>query len=145
MICIVYNISYLYLLVFFFFFNDTATTEIYTLSLHDALPFPPPSLAGLAVTPGSLSPPGPRGAYSGTWLGRPPSSRPTHLLLPARTGTHRPSCRPRPRSPPARQASRTLFAPLHLSPVGDNEAGVRCSTRRRGGAARRDQLRRDRC
>src|SRR5258708_29154311 len=26
------------LLPFFFFFNDTATTEIYTLSLHDALP-----------------------------------------------------------------------------------------------------------
>src|SRR6267154_4211487 len=26
------------LLVLFFFFNDTATTEIYTLSLHDALP-----------------------------------------------------------------------------------------------------------
>src|SRR5258708_11479344 len=25
-------------IVFFFFFNDTATTEIYTLSLHDALP-----------------------------------------------------------------------------------------------------------
>src|SRR5262249_62138932 len=36
--------SYLYLIstslpfLFFFFFNDTATTEIYTLSLHDALP-----------------------------------------------------------------------------------------------------------
>src|SRR2546426_1704871 len=29
---------------FFFFFNDTATTEIYTLSLHDALPI----LAGAA-------------------------------------------------------------------------------------------------
>src|SRR5579862_9978602 len=34
--------------LFFFFFNDTATTEIYTLSLHDALPIspacsPPPS------------------------------------------------------------------------------------------------------
>src|SRR5258708_38418801 len=28
----------LYLLSAFFFFNDTATTEIYTLSLHDALP-----------------------------------------------------------------------------------------------------------
>src|SRR5439155_21180286 len=28
----------LYALYFFFFFNDTATTEIYTLSLHDALP-----------------------------------------------------------------------------------------------------------
>src|SRR2546422_10166659 len=26
------------LLSLFFFFNDTATTEIYTLSLHDALP-----------------------------------------------------------------------------------------------------------
>src|SRR6266403_4591126 len=26
----------------FFFFNDTATTEIYTLSLHDALPIPSP-------------------------------------------------------------------------------------------------------
>src|SRR6266481_7991412 len=28
------------MLLFFFFFNDTATTEIYTLSLHDALPSP---------------------------------------------------------------------------------------------------------
>src|SRR4028118_292094 len=27
-----------FLRLFFFFFNDTATTEIYTLSLHDALP-----------------------------------------------------------------------------------------------------------
>src|SRR2546429_7788842 len=36
--------------IFFFFFNDTATTEIYTLSLHDALP-----ISGLA-----------RGAGSGT-------------------------------------------------------------------------------
>src|SRR3989442_15045137 len=27
----------------FFFFNDTATTEIYTLSLHDALPIYPHS------------------------------------------------------------------------------------------------------
>src|SRR5260221_12975656 len=27
-----------FLFSFFFFFNDTATTEIYTLSLHDALP-----------------------------------------------------------------------------------------------------------
>src|SRR5258708_25179338 len=29
---------YLYSILFSFFFNDTATTEIYTLSLHDALP-----------------------------------------------------------------------------------------------------------
>ena len=30
--------DFLFSLFFFFFFNDTATTEIYTLSLHDALP-----------------------------------------------------------------------------------------------------------
>src|SRR6266542_6899112 len=29
----------------FFFFNDTATTEIYTLSLHDALPIRPRGVA----------------------------------------------------------------------------------------------------
>src|SRR3712207_7091452 len=29
------------LFILFFFFNDTATTEIYTLSLHDALPIYP--------------------------------------------------------------------------------------------------------
>src|SRR5260370_36933851 len=29
---------YLLAIISFFFFNDTATTEIYTLSLHDALP-----------------------------------------------------------------------------------------------------------
>ena len=35
-------------IVFFFFFNDTATTEIYTLSLHDALPiFPILSLSDI--------------------------------------------------------------------------------------------------
>src|SRR2546430_13631852 len=34
------------LFVIFFFFNDTATTEIYTLSLHDALPICAPSLFG---------------------------------------------------------------------------------------------------
>src|SRR5215467_14475527 len=31
----------------FFFFNDTATTEIYTLSLHDALPIGRPAVASL--------------------------------------------------------------------------------------------------
>src|SRR5476649_3102440 len=43
--------------LFFFFFNDTATTEIYTLSLHDALPIysspspPSPSSARSALRP----------------------------------------------------------------------------------------------
>src|SRR5690242_21745411 len=32
------NITISLLSFFIFFFNDTATTEIYTLSLHDALP-----------------------------------------------------------------------------------------------------------
>src|SRR5256885_14398000 len=38
------------LIYFFFFFNDTATTEIYTLSLHDALPISAtPNAAGSAT------------------------------------------------------------------------------------------------
>src|SRR5258707_7018505 len=36
------------MLVPFFFFNDTATTEIYTLSLHDALPISIPAERDLA-------------------------------------------------------------------------------------------------
>src|SRR2546422_7946854 len=41
------------MIFFFFFFNDTATTEIYTLSLHDALP----------ISPQSGGPASPRGDY----------------------------------------------------------------------------------
>src|SRR5260221_7729446 len=40
----------------FFFFNDTATTEIYTLSLHDALPILFSSIK-LPVGPYTCSPP----------------------------------------------------------------------------------------
>src|SRR2546421_1577702 len=53
----------------FFFFNDTATTEIYTLSLHDALPIftgPPRPSRGRGSRPRRS---GRRGAR------RPPSSR----------------------------------------------------------------------
>src|SRR2546430_13176042 len=39
---------------FFFFFNDTATTEIYTLSLHDALPIL--QYEGVAVLEGKFLP-----------------------------------------------------------------------------------------
>src|SRR5438067_7454994 len=49
--------------MFFFFFNDTATTEIYTLSLHDALPIfviktndPTHPLVQIAVTGGVAAP-----------------------------------------------------------------------------------------
>src|SRR5205809_8001123 len=39
--------------ILFFFFNDPATTEIYTLSLHDALPISPVSRAGGSNRPRS--------------------------------------------------------------------------------------------
>src|SRR2546426_12004744 len=39
-------------LLLFFFFNDTATTEIYTLSLHDALPIFFELVGGQARAPG---------------------------------------------------------------------------------------------
>src|SRR5438874_13657123 len=38
-------------LFIFFFFNDTATTEIYTLSLHDALPISSPGDTRCAFLP----------------------------------------------------------------------------------------------
>src|SRR3989442_15148040 len=39
-----------------FFFNDTATTEIYTLSLHDALPISPARWCSRGRTTGATSP-----------------------------------------------------------------------------------------
>src|SRR3712207_8393056 len=48
----------------FFFFNDTATTEIYTLSLHDALPISSTSLVMLAAFSSGL------GWMLYKWLGR---------------------------------------------------------------------------
>src|SRR3712207_7395830 len=56
----------------FFFFNDTATTEIYTLSLHDALPIS-------------------RGARA---VGQPRPARSRRRPLPARARRHEPE-RPR--------------------------------------------------
>src|SRR2546426_11546093 len=55
------------LISFFFFFNDTATTEIYTLSLHDALPIS--ALRG-------------RGAAQGAGPRPPGARRPVRRLLP---------------------------------------------------------------
>src|SRR6266540_6230152 len=48
---------------FFFFFNDTATTEIYTLSLHDALPIPGP----WACSPTARRPPPPPACCARCW------------------------------------------------------------------------------
>src|SRR2546422_8122783 len=52
---------------FFFFFNDTATTEIYTLSLHDALPIlPRPSGSSRSPRRRSTRPSRTRSSGSGT-------------------------------------------------------------------------------
>src|SRR3989449_8744066 len=40
---------------FFFFFNDTATTEIYTLSLHDALPISPKARASCPLLEAAIN------------------------------------------------------------------------------------------
>src|SRR5437763_14080133 len=44
-----YSIPFFFAFFFLFFFNDTATTEIYTLSLHDALPIWPDQPEPVAV------------------------------------------------------------------------------------------------
>src|SRR2546425_9361258 len=67
-------------LMSFFFFNDTATTEIYTLSLHDALPI----LAGLAG-----GRPGP-GTSRGPWPRTPVAAKPSPRGSGAGTASPRP-------------------------------------------------------
>src|SRR5256885_16754295 len=53
--------------IFFFFFNDTATTEIYTLSLHDALPICLQEQRGLESTAARRPRGNGAGAIPGTW------------------------------------------------------------------------------
>src|SRR5690554_7573974 len=64
----------------FFFFNVTATTEIYTLSLHDALPILRSGRArgrGVLRTEPHARPVGPRGAARTTSVSRAPRAAPT--------------------------------------------------------------------
>src|SRR3712207_8767200 len=70
--------------VYVFFFNDTATTEIYTLSLHDALPISggPARRPGLHAEPHRTGDDRPRR--------RPPSTGQQHRRRPARR-PHRPA------------------------------------------------------
>src|SRR6266446_10199412 len=89
----------------FFFFNDTATTEIYTLSLHDALPIS--CRAGVAGRPGiplgRRGVPGTRGAARGARHVSPsvprriphPGPRSDRARCPARPGGQRASLRGR--------------------------------------------------
>src|SRR3712207_3179886 len=62
-----------------FFFNDTATTEIYALSLHDALPISP--------APPPRAPPRTRTAPPTGRRGRPPATR-ARTRSPARSEEH---------------------------------------------------------
>src|SRR3712207_7097244 len=62
----------------FFFFNDTATTEIYTLSLHDALPISDRGIISPNYHPRSGV------AVPGTFVVRPPHARaaaPCHQVV----------------------------------------------------------------
>src|SRR2546425_7073057 len=95
------------LFCFFFFFNDTATTEIYTLSLHDALPI---SLAPTLVE-----------EISGGWA-HCPVQRTASVRLhyaasgePVQAETFRPSGETKPGPTPE------LDVRLALHPVGDGD------------------------
>src|SRR2546430_8907223 len=80
LLCSHATLFFLSLLSFFFFFNDTATTEIYTLSLHDALP----------ISMGARQVPG-----AGHVLEAPNGLKPTSIYLyeASVTGTDRKSTR----------------------------------------------------
>src|SRR3712207_3919479 len=62
--------------IFLFFFNDTATTEIYTLSLHDALP-----ISGFHRFAATIGEPVRRLAARGGWRLTLPSSPPEAIPL----------------------------------------------------------------
>src|SRR2546430_14252384 len=64
----------------FFFFNDTATTEIYTLSLHDALPIlENQSSTGMPTTHGCIEDSARQAGIAGA--AEPPSEHPTGALV----------------------------------------------------------------
>src|SRR2546429_2595804 len=65
--------------LFFFFFNDTATTEIYTLSLHDALP-----ISSALVTSSDTAPIRPPASISSGNAARPSSAATTSAPWPDR-------------------------------------------------------------
>src|SRR5215211_8270167 len=101
-----------------FFFNDTATTEIYTLSLHDALPIPPVPAPRHAL---SRWPPNrriPRPPLAG---GQPRGRHPRHRRLedPGRYPSCRSDARP-PRAPNRVPSSHSSHGGVRLR-VSDRE------------------------
>src|SRR5258706_13141236 len=82
----------------FFFFNDTATTEIYTLSLHDALPISLRAARGAG------------GEFPGRRL-----RRAAHGGTPDAVAVHRSAHRDQP-------AGRRVARPAGARPVGDRKS-----------------------
>src|SRR6266496_1120940 len=112
---------YLFFLVVFFFFNDTATTEIYTLSLHDALPISRlPAAASLHHRPRRPTPDRPpaRAAVTGRPARRGNSSVSGRLSTAPADGRtqHRLAHQRKPESAlPRRAQEQPLAAPPHRS------------------------------
>src|SRR5216683_3314402 len=86
---------------FFFFFNHPAPTEIYTLSLHDALPIralqPGARAPAPTPTPTPVAPTRPAAAPAP----RPMAPAPPPLRAPSRTGAAAPATPPSARAPDA--------------------------------------------
>src|SRR2546430_14621482 len=112
----------------FFFFNDTATTEIYTLSLHDALPIWG-HRAGPSASARSSRPTRRR---SPTAWGRAPAAGAA-----GRAGARRPG------RPPPRPGARSVRDPVAIvaagvvPPVGPGPDPLRASPPTPGGAVTR--------
>src|SRR6266481_2659410 len=96
----------------FFFFNDTATTQIYTLSLHDALPISRRSAPD--VLPRSTS--FPPAVFSPPWarIPLPQIARTAPALAPALPPSHAPLSRSPPRAVFRNLADRFSF---HRTPA----------------------------
>src|SRR5687768_17753559 len=74
------------IIFFSFFFNDTATTEIYTLSLHDALPIYRTGLpSGTPISSSSRITMRPRTMVA---LGQPVTAMPSNGVQPLRSEEH---------------------------------------------------------
>src|SRR3712207_2661927 len=118
-----------------FFFNDTATTEIYTLSLHDALPIWPtrpwspnhPNGSPRSATPGA-STATPNGLPVERWLPR----RPRRDQPAASDRRSRPSTgRRHPAPVPASGADLGRCQPQSLQHLGSHAGGEQENNRRR--------------
>src|SRR2546430_7679904 len=92
-LCFFHSTSFRRALALFFFFNDTATTEIYTLSLHDALPISPGRTCRRCVpcrAPRGV--PGSSPDRKSTRLNQSQSNLVCRLLLEKKTTTFRKNC-----------------------------------------------------